>query len=380
MRIVVISHSCVREINQSVYAELASQPGMELVVVTPGKWKSDLANRTFLFEKNRQIKNLILPKPVFRPGSQIYHFYWSLFLDVFRQYQPELLFLDEEPWSLSALQTFLVAKALSVKLAFYTKENIFRRWPPPLSWIEYLLLHHTEHAVAVSNEAKDVLLRKNCQAPITVIPHAIDPELFCRQVNKRLKRELSLNGMVIGYLGRLDIDKGLVSLIKAMARVRCKAPHLDFGALIVGEGPDRKQLERLASDLGLRSKIHFTGYIPHHQTPQYIKCMDLLVLPSLTRPYWKEQFGRVLIEALACGVPVIGSNSGEIPHIIDKTGGGIVFHEGDVEELVEKLLILMENRDFRERLASTGKKTVLRSYACSIIADQFSTLFREVLK
>ncbi len=379
MRILVISHSCVIEVNQCLYVELASHRDVELIVVTPEKWRSVLTAHMFSYEQNTRIKNLILPKPVFYPDSPIYHFYWSFFLDVFRQYKPQLIFVDEEPWSLVAFQAFLLAKVFSVRLVFYTKENILRQWSPLLCWTESLLLRHADHALAIGSTAKDVLLRKNCRAPITIMPHAVDPDLFYRQRDERLKQELRLTGTVIGYIGRLDRDKGLVSLIRAVAEVEKKAPALDFSVLIVGEGPDGKHFKKLVSSLGLKKRFCFTGYVPHSQAPRYINSMDMLALPSLTRPYWKEQFGRVLIEVLACGVPVIGSDSGEIPHVIDKVGGGVVFHEGDVGELAEKLLLLIQSEDLRQALAATGRERVLRSYTYSIIAEQLHTLFRQVL-
>ena len=102
--------------------------------------------------------------------------------------------------------------------------------------------------------------------------------------------------------------------------------------------------------------------------PDFYRSLDLLVLPSRTRPNWKEQFGRVLIEAMACGVPVLGSDSGEIPHVIGDAG--IVFPEGDVEMLRCQVQRLMVDRAARNSLAAAGRQRVLDRFTMAEIARQ----------
>ena len=78
---------------------------------------------------------------------------------------------------------------------------------------------------------------------------------------------------------------------------------------------------------GSGERLTFLGYVPHEDVPSYLAHLDLVVLPSETQPNWKEQFGRILIEAMACGTPVLGSDLAEIPSVIRTTGGGRVFAE-----------------------------------------------------
>jgi glycosyltransferase involved in cell wall biosynthesis len=102
-----------------------------------------------------------------------------------------------------------------------------------------------------------------------------------------------------------------------------------------------------------------------------------LALPSLTRPNWKEQFGRVLIEALACGVPVVGSDSGEIPNVIGEAG--LVFAEGDEQALRARLSQLMANPDLRDELARKGRERVLAHYTQAQVAAKTYQVYNELL-
>ena len=123
--------------------------------------------------------------------------------------------------------------------------------------------------------------------------------------------------------------------------------------------------------------MHRLGYIPHIEAPLYLSAFDVLVLPSETRPNWKEQFGRVIIEAMACGTPVVGSNSGEIPHLIQETQGGVVFLEGQPKSLAEKLKELILSRSLRLELTEQGKQKVLQKYENISLVQKFSQILQK---
>jgi glycosyltransferase involved in cell wall biosynthesis len=106
----------------------------------------------------------------------------------------------------------------------------------------------------------------------------------------------------------------------------------------------------------------------------------LLVLPSETRPNWKEQFGRVIIEAIACGTPVIGSDSGEIPYVLQATGGGFTFPEGQPEALAEKLQQLILNPLLRSQLVERGRAVVLQNYTNSSLAQRFAQTIEKAVQ
>jgi glycosyltransferase involved in cell wall biosynthesis len=145
---------------------------------------------------------------------------------------------------------------------------------------------------------------------------------------------------------------------------------------IAGSGPERNRLRRLAAHLGLRERVAFNSLVPSTEMPDYFARLDGLVLPSRTRPNWKEQFGRVLIEAMACGVPVIGSTCGELPNVIGEAG--LVFPEGDADALAARLRDLMNGPGLRETLAAKGRARVLEHYTQKKIAEQTVAVYRRM--
>jgi len=112
--------------------------------------------------------------------------------------------------------------------------------------------------------------------------------------------------------------------------------------------------------------------------PAYLNALDVLVLPSRTTPRWKEQFGRVIVEALACGVPVVGSDSGHIPRLINDIGGGVIFPEGDIEALAESIDELLSNPGQREALGQRGRQGVLEKYTWRRVAQRLADVLLEI--
>ena len=146
---------------------------------------------------------------------------------------------------------------------------------------------------------------------------------------------------------------------------------------VAGEGPERGRLEQLADSLGVADRVKFDGVIASADMPAFLHGLDALALPSLTAPSWKEQFGRVLIEAMACAVPVVGSDSGEIPHVIGEAG--LIFPEGDVGALQERLRSLMEDAYLRQALGQAGRERVLARYTQAQIAAQTVAVYRRMM-
>src|SRR5262249_1148876 len=133
-----------------------------------------------------------------------------------------------------------------------------------------------------------------------------------------------------------------------------------------------------AASLGLEGRLELREGVRHHEVPQYLRRMSVLVLPSLTTPTWKEQFGHVLIEAMICGVPIIGSDSGAIPEVLGNAG--LVVKEGDVEALTSALDKLMSDPELRQELGARGYFRVLEEYTNSSIAQRVATFWRSLVR
>jgi glycosyltransferase involved in cell wall biosynthesis len=176
----------------------------------------------------------------------------------------------------------------------------------------------------------------------------------------------------VGYVGRLAGEKGLALLLDALAR-------LDFPwkSLWIGDGPFAGEARARVREKGWEGRVVFTGALPQDRLVKAYRSMDCLVLPSLTCPWWKEQFGRVLVEAMACGVPCIGSDSGSIPEVLG--GKGLIFPEGDAPALAARLVALHRSPALRRKLTGAGLKRAAR-YSVPAVAKAHWDFYRELAR
>ena len=230
---------------------------------------------------------------------------------------------------------------------------------------------HAAVALAGNRDAAEILKRKGYRGPIRIIPQfGFDTDIY-RRTEPRKPRATG-EPFTMGYVGRLVEQKGLPLMIEALASLPDYC-HVVF----IGNGPLKSELEERASCLGVARRVIFKGGLPTYEIPEEMQQLDALVLPSLTRPNWIEQFGRVLPEAMACETPVIGSSSGEIPHVIGEAG--LVFQEGNVQELAACVRKLLDDPELYARLAAQGRQHVLENYTQEQIARQTYQVYKEIL-
>ena len=153
---------------------------------------------------------------------------------------------------------------------------------------------------------------------------------------------------IIGYVGRLVEAKGPRTLVDALGSLQ----DLIWRLVVIGTGEFEATFRRLLTEGGIINRVVFSGYVPHAETPRYLSAFDVLVVPSETQPNWKEQFGRVITEAMSCGTPVIGSSSGEIPNLIRKSDGGLVFSREECRRICK----MPSRNDYAKRLASKARR------------------------
>jgi glycosyltransferase involved in cell wall biosynthesis len=381
LRVLMISKACIIGAYQKKLEELARFPEVELTVVVPPYWRDERGVMR-LEREHTQGYELVVEKMALN-GHFHLHFYPGL-AKHFRRIRPHIVHIDEEPYNVATWQAMRLAKKHGAKAIFFTWQNIHRRYPPPFSLIESYNLRHADYAIAGNSEAVRVLQAKGYRGPVRVIPQfGVDTDKFKVQSSKfkvqssKLKAQsskfkVSNSQFTIGYVGRLVEEKGVHILLRAVAGLGG-----EWRLRILGSGPQKASLQKLAAELGIAKRVQFETPIPSVQMPGYYSQLDALVLPSLTRPNWKEQFGRVLIEAMACGVPVVGSDSGEIPNVIGEAG--LVFAEGDERALRAKLSQLMTDSTLREELAQRGRERVLAHYTQAQVAAKTYQVYCELL-
>jgi glycosyltransferase involved in cell wall biosynthesis len=358
-KILVLSHAGVLEVNRAVFQELARFEA-EVTMVVPRDWKGDLI-RGLRFEAKASDRSLrVIPLPVAVSGNGSLFFYRRSLRRALPGWRPDLVFLDEEPWSLAALQTFLAFP--QAKIWFFTKENLAKTIPWPFSSLEQWVYRRAAGAFVVSDEVERVLRAKGFRASIQHLHHSYDPELFKARPEhekQRLRDEFGIprDAIVIGYFGRLTVEKGLIDLVGALREMAKESELPPWFFCCVGNGQAELDTKRALSSLPA-ARYRMLGALNHDRVGRLLAAVDVLVLPSRTTRRWKEQFGRILVEAMACGAAVVGSDSGEIPHLIARSGGGLVFREGQVSELAACLTRLLNDPALLERHRAQGRSYV----------------------
>ncbi|MGC8880231.1 MAG: glycosyltransferase [Anaerolineae bacterium] len=287
---------------------------------------------------------------------------------------PDLVQVDEEPSSLALLQVLLFKFAFGYRTIFFTWENLAFPRSVLAKLNRLIAFRWADGAIAGSMQAAHLLRQSGFKKHIAVIPQlGVNEGLFRPLRNAALREALGLSAFTVGYVGRLVTEKGVHFLLEALIKLQ-----FPWHWLIVGRGPIEEEIRNTAQRHGVNDRIRWIGTVEHDKVAHYLNAMDVLVLPSVSTPRWKEQFGHVLIEAMACGIPVIGSSSGAIPEVIEDAG--LIFPEGDVEALRERLSMLHENDKLRTNLGQRGRVRVLKKYTNRSIAAQTAGFWLRVCK
>lgn len=359
----IVSHACVVPVNQSVFAFLSEQ-GWKLDLVVPAAWSHEYAEHPIPAARLPEFDGGFHPRRVGLAGQPQRHFYVGGCASLLRHMKPQVAFLEEESFSVPAFQWGLACRRLGIPFGVQAAENLDRPLPSPARLFRRWTLRNAGFVAARSPTAKRLAESWGARGAVEVIPHAVPA-----WTEVEVERESEL--FTVGFAGRLVEEKGLFDLVRAAERVPGRVR-----VLLVGNGPLRDDLARMG---GPEIDVVIVSDLAHEEMASAFAAMDVLVLPSRTTRTWVEQFGRVLVEALWCGVPVVGSSSGEIPWVVEATGGGVVFPEGDIAALASGLENLRDHPEERARLASTGRMAVERLFSVEAAGRLLDQVMRSVM-
>ena len=368
-------HAAVLAANQKYLQHMAADPELAITLLIPPRWDEstamvdaclpvDAPYRVRVDQVKRACKGLSFRYKNIRATLQ--------------EVQPDVIFLYEEPYSYVAMQMMYWQRKIcpQAKFIFYTWQNLDCRYSFLRRKIESYVFRHSDLAIAGSQDVETVLRQRGFAKEIRRIPLAIDPADFPAATDdadrSELRRSLALNSFTIGYIGRLAQEKGLADLLHALSLLKDRSWQL----LLIGSGTDAVELRQLAVQLQINERICWIPYVKNTEMYRYYALMDVFVLPSRTTAAWKEQFGRVLIESMICGAPVIGSSSGEIPLVIDEAG--LVFPEGDAVALADRIKRLMNEPGLHRLLHDKGRERVLAHYTWEKVGQATAEIVREV--
>jgi glycosyltransferase involved in cell wall biosynthesis len=365
MRVLMLSKACVVGAYQRKLEEMAALPEVTLRVLVPPNWR-DAARGELRLERAHVAGYDLRATPIRFNGNFHLHYYPRLGREV-RAFQPDIVHIDEEPYNVATWHALWHARRAGARTLFFSWQNIARRYPLPFRLGERWVLGKADYAIAGTQSAAEVWRAKGYAGPLAVIPQfGVDPDLFAPAESPRRGEPF-----VVGFVGRLVEEKGGATLLDALARLAGA-----WRLAVAGDGPQRRALAGQAERLGVADRVTFAT-LSSLQMPGFYRQIDALAVPSLTLPNWKEQFGRVIVEAMACGVPIVGSSSGAIPEVVGE--GGLIVPEADSAALAEALRRLRESPDLRHTVGQRGRARVLAHYTQAQVAAQTVAVYRALL-
>lgn len=369
MRILMLSKALVNGAYQKKCEELAALPDVELIVAVPPTWREPRVG-VIRLERRFTAGYRLVTLPIVFNGRHHLHFY-PTFERLVRQTRPDIVHVDEESFNLATFLAIRAGVRHGARCCFYNYANIDRFYPPPFNLFERYAFRRAAHAFACSAEAAAIIRRHGYAGPLTILPQfGVDPGLYAPI--RRDERARDASTFVAGYIGRLVPEKGVLDLVGAIARLPAS-----IRLRLIGDGALRPAIEAQIARLGIAARVELHPSIPSTCVPDELRRLDALVLPSHTTRTWKEQFGRILVEAMSCAVPVVGSSSAAIPDVIGDAG--VIYPEGDIAALADALRRLADDPALCHDLGRRGRERVLAQFTQAAIARQYYHVYRSML-
>ena len=385
--ILVISHSCFVSVNRLIYRELAAL-GWSVEIVIPEQHNFGSGIRTSEDDSPRDPKIHRLPMLGLHGRFRIYQGLFKL-LD---RLQPRIVFMDNDYASLLAWLLGRWTNSNNSTLIVQTNDNLIKNpWSEisqgriksgfgsiGIKLLSDLVNSKIKHIFAINSVGIKLLNSMGYAGRVSQIPLGYDPNLFCNDPQTRLeiRKSLGLSKTTIAYFGRVIPEKGLHILIEALAKLKDLEWQLLLDEFKAYRNPYYEHIKSLIKEHDLESRVvEFEA--THQEMPRYFNAADIVVMPSVSTPNFKEQYGRVAVEAMACGCLVIASDSGALPEVIGD--GGIIVPENSQEALGDALSKALQNVEFRENLVNLATKRAINYLSIHQQRDLMSQVFSKIL-
>lgn len=384
MKLLVVGHSYVTAFAQSKYVAMKKlDRNLQIrIVIPPGI-------RHFSAKCAREVATGLKPEEVVSLRDMFGGSHMTYVLDpvrlalILREFCPDLIHIEEDPYSLIGVETVFIARIVcrQAKISFFIWDNLDRKPRFPLGFVKRVFSQYTlsrSSLVVCGNQEGQQLLHgpKNYRGRSLVLPQVgLNPEEYetgpCAELRKQLLGKYG--EPLIGFLGRLIPEKGVILLLQALSLLQ----HLPWRLLIVGSGPLEEEIQKYWKTV-LGDRVVSLNALPFESVPKYLRCLDIFVLPSYGTAYWKEQFGVTLAQAMMAGVACVGSSSGAIPEVLGP--GGIIFQEHSIESLAKVLEGLILSKEERGRLGEKGREFAMQHYTNHVVGGSCLAAFRNVIE
>lgn len=359
----VVSFACITAINRRVYDALRRQ-GRSVEIVVPAEAKVGVRQ----LQPDRQTPDGCPLHPLKLVGDNPRLFHYPDLLDLLNRLQPRVVYLDNDPVSRLAAGIGLWTRSHGARLICQSCENLpigfidhWRRagWKGLLpSFVKQWLCFHSrpyvDHVFSI-NQAGAAVFRSLGYPSVDLIPLGFDPAVFERRPEDRdrVRARLNLNQPVVAYFGRLVRQKGVVNLVRALGRLKDVDWRFMIDRFDLYADPYAREVDAAIDAAGIRDRTVFIE-ADHVEIADYMNAADIVVLASESTPNWVEQYGRVIPEAMACGVAAIVANSGALPELVGDAG--LVVPERDIDALAASISALLHNESKRHELAERGHR------------------------
>lgn len=362
-KLLVVGHAYLVPLNQDKWITFADlHPEVEIQVIFPHCWPDVLCTLEGAASKPRP-NCRFTPLKAFKVGNEVrYGFYPTGLIHVLRNFVPDKIYVEQGDNAFSYFQLMSFAKiwAPRAKFAFFSWVN----WKPIWSlkykimwkWLENFNLKFSDGAILGNHDAQLLTQQKGFLGATMVLPQLgvnLEPVSSVLKVCNR----------TIYFIGRLAEEKGIFLLLQAFINLQAIFP--DWQLHFVGKGPAGGRLKELVVE---NSAIILHGSVSHTEVFNCLKQSSIFVLPSYDTPLWREQFGHVLIEAMALRIPVLGTNAGEIANVIGDAG--LVAEQNNLNSLQNCLEQLMRDQELRKKLGQAGYERVKSNYTHQVIAEK----------
>lgn len=341
--ILVISHSCLTAVNRKIYREL-KQLGWSIEILIPETYKIGESIVSGEADDADDPPIHRLPVTSSHPRLSTYRRLFKLI----KQIRPSLILLENSPASLTALQLSFWARLNKFRLVCLSCDNVLPsflnaffhgRFKDAILSVWYRIIaavnKNINHIFTISCDGMK-MMRRLGYPHVSQIPLGYDPKLFFHNdvIREQTREKLKLQEPTIAYFGRLNPEKGVHILVEALHKIMDLRWQLLLDNFNVYANGYSEKVTNLIKTYGLESRVvRFDA--SHREMPAYINAADIVVVPSISTGSWKEQYGRVVPEAMACGRLVMVSDCGSLPELVDDSG--IIFPQENVEVLAQHL-------------------------------------------
>jgi glycosyltransferase involved in cell wall biosynthesis len=373
--VLTIGHSYVVAQNRALIREVARDPQLDVTVAAPTAFRSGLGRIELQPEPPESNLKLSALAARLTHWTQIFAYDRRGLADLIGKGDFDVVHAWEEPYIYAGYQIVRAMSRSNAAFCFRTAQNIDKRYPFPFSRFERAARARADGWIAGGNLVFESMVRRGFPKERgRVMTLAVDLDAFKPLTPERkqaVAHDLGLHPPIVAYVGRLTRAKGIDLMMRAMDAVGGSTP---WSLLVMGTGPMEGDLRNWAAARGWSDRVQIR-LVPHRDVPAFLGAADVLLAPSQTGPRWREQFGRMVIEAFACGVPVLGSDSGEIPYVVGDAGK--VLPENDAGIWANAIVEVLGSADLRADMARRGFERV-QAYSVASVARQYSEYYRQL--